>query len=181
MINIISIPYTGTHFIKNLLESAGLKVRARHVEAWEPTPDLIIAPIRNPLDVYISWISNERDQDFFKKWKDFNKMFEEQNLFILPIDTEDRDCYLAELSSVLGVKLKTDWKPINQKVRRGVETVDLSEVYSLPVVRKFYNTNITRDEAEKIVRQVMQSHAGEKLAPNLFKESVDELMREANA
>jgi hypothetical protein len=62
-----------------------------------------------------------------------------------------------------------------------VETVDLSEVYSLPVVRKFYNTNITRDEAEKIVRQVMQSHAGEKLAPNLFKESVDELMREANA
>ena len=99
MINIISIPYTGTHFIKNLLESAGLKVRARHVEAWEPTPDLIIAPIRNPLDVYISWISNERDQDFFKKWKDFNKMFEEQNLFILPLDTEDRDDYLAELAA----------------------------------------------------------------------------------
>ena len=39
---------------------------------------------------------------------------------------------------------------------------------------------ITREEAEKIVRKVIQSHAGEELAPNLFKDSVDELMREAN-
>ncbi len=39
---------------------------------------------------------------------------------------------------------------------------------------------MTRKEAEKIVRQVIQSHAGEPMPHNLFKDSVDQFLAEVN-
>lgn len=38
---------------------------------------------------------------------------------------------------------------------------------------------MTRQKAERLCREVIASHAGEPLADNLFKESVDMLMAEA--
>lgn len=39
---------------------------------------------------------------------------------------------------------------------------------------------ITREQAERIVRSVIRKHAGEPMADNLFKTSVDQLMIEVN-
>jgi len=42
-------------------------------------------------------------------------------------------------------------------------------------------TLITRKEAEKVVRGILQAEYGNKeFAPNLFKDSVDQLMKEYN-
>jgi len=181
LINLFSIPYTGTHFLKDLLEQSGLEVRARHIEAWTKTDELVIAPIRDPYDVYVSWVSNKRDQDFAEKWANFNQMFEQQNVFILPIDTHHRNKHLAELGKLLKRPLITDWTPINAKPRHEIGPVDLSEIYALPVVNKFYSQNkLSRKEAEKIVRQIIQDRAGETLAPNLFNDSVEALLEQAN-
>lgn len=38
---------------------------------------------------------------------------------------------------------------------------------------------VTRNEAERLCRQVISSHAGEPMADNLFNESVEMLMKEA--
>ena len=41
--------------------------------------------------------------------------------------------------------------------------------------------NLTRAEAEKIVRRVLGNHLGEEFPENLFVDSVDELLKEANS
>lgn len=139
MINLFSVPHTGTHFLKGVLEDAGLEVRARHIEGWQLTNDLVVAPIRDPYTTYVSWVSRGRDQSFKEKWELFNKAFETQRMIIVPIDTEDRETYLKELSGELGVSLKTDWKPKNQGLRQDVGAVNLNDIYGLPVVKKFYD------------------------------------------
>lgn len=39
---------------------------------------------------------------------------------------------------------------------------------------------LTRKQAEKMCREIIAGHAGEKFPDNLFKDSVDMLMKEAN-
>lgn len=41
--------------------------------------------------------------------------------------------------------------------------------------------SLTRDQAERAVRAVLRGHLGEKFPPNLFKDSVDQLLETANA
>ena len=179
MINLYSVPHTGTHFLKGVLESAGEQVRARHWEGWTPTDETIVAPIRNPYDTFVSWVNRERDQDFLEKWEIFNKAYETQNLLILPIDTNDRDKRLRTLGAELGLKLQTDWTPVNQGNNQDIGYVDLKEVYELPVVKQFYKQQKpTRTEIEKVVRGILINKYGEQFAPNLFKDSVNQIMEE---
>ncbi len=182
MIKLFSVPHTGTYFLKGVLEDAGFKVHARHWEGWRLSGDLIVAPIRNPYDSFTSWVSRQRNQNFQEKWDMFNKAYEsDQRMIIVPIDTHDRDVHLKRLSNFLNTDLATDWTPVNSAKVSDVGPVDLSDIYSLPVVKKFYNQNhLTRRQAEKAVRQVMQSHAGERMKKNLFIDSVNQLMEEAN-
>ena len=181
MINLFSVPHTGTHFLKQLLESAGEQVRARHWEGWSKTDQQIIAPIRNPYDTFVSWVNRERDQDFLEKWQIFNEAYETQDLLILPIDTNDRDKRLRSLGAKLGLRLQTDWTPVNQGNNQDIGYVDLSEVYDLPVVKQFYSQQKpSRSEVEKLVRSILTNKYGEKFAPNLYKDSVDQIMEELN-
>lgn len=178
--DLFSVPHTGTLFLKDLLRSNGVNVRARHWEAWKPTEELIVAPIRNPYDTYVSWVSRERKQHFITKWKIFNIAYLTQDLVIIPIDTIDRDEHLTSLSKRLGKELKTEWKPINQGPRKKIDFPDLMEVYNLPVVKQFYKPHKpTRKDIEKIVRKIISSHSGtSQFQPNLFNDSVDQLMQE---
>jgi len=182
VINLFSVPHTGTLFLKGVIERSGIDVRARHWEGWEPSDELIVAPIRNPYDTYVSWVSRGRDQDFKEKWEIFNDAFmSNQKMVIVPIDAHNRDDYLNLLSNALGVTVKTDWTPVNIAASKDIGPVDLSDIYNLPVVKQFYTQDhLTRRQAEKIVRQVMQKHAGEKMERNLFINSVNLLMEEAN-
>jgi hypothetical protein len=139
VIQLFSVPHTGTHFLKEVIESAGVPVKARHVEGWSMTDDLVVCPIRNPLDTYKSWIARGRDQDFTEKWNLLNTIYKEQQPLIIPIDTDERDRFLKMLGILLGKTLTTDWSPVNKGINKKQDVdVDLSDVYSLQVVRDFY-------------------------------------------
>lgn len=142
MIGVWSVPHTGTHFIKKLLEDAGLTVKARHFSGWVKTDELIICPIRDPQKTWKSWKARNRNQNFDEMWEIFNRAYKEQKMFILPIDTEDRSEKLKELSELLGVTLATDWKPVNASMGSTEENTDLEHIYKLDVVNKYYGKKL---------------------------------------
>ena len=129
---IYSVPHTGTHFLMKLL---GMK--AKHYDGM-PEEDLIISPIRDPWETYVSWVSRGRDQDFDKPWRIFNEAWEAKEVLILPIDHKDRDNCLETLGKRLNMQLRTNWIPENTGNPKEVEKIDLSHIYSLPVVRGYY-------------------------------------------
>ena len=138
----VSVQHTGTHFLDALVREHYPKARTTH---WITVPNYlrkkrIICPIRNPYDCFVTWYSrNSFGVDFFSAWHNFNDAFVAGNIeSILPIDTPDRDEYLQELSKVIDRPLKTDWAMKGSMARFKPPKVDLSEIYELPVVQKFY-------------------------------------------
>ncbi len=142
-----SVPHTGTHFIRELLESHGIKLVAHHFwdfmndDFYSPYTELKICPIRDPSLCYVTFVSRDKDlHNYWAAWRLFNELYEiEDNVYIVPVDTPDRDTYLQQLSLALDVNLETDWKPVAREPRKQVDIPDLTEIYQLPVVKKFYD------------------------------------------
>ncbi len=144
-LNVYSVQHTGTNFIHKVLMDAGWNCRVTHWTSANVEIDgIVISPMRDPWKTYITWVSRQRKEDFLGQWKLYNKAFvRNPNLYIVPIDTEDREEHLSRLSKKLKCELNTDWKPVESRNRVPVERTEavnkiLDEVYSLPVVRKFY-------------------------------------------
>lgn len=139
-LEIRSVQHTGTNFIHKVLMDAGWNCRATHwTNANVKDTGLMISPIRNPKDVWVTWCSRDRQEDFNHMWSLFNQVYlENPNLFIVPVDTEDREDYLNLLSQRLKCDLKTDWTPVESREHKNYMDRDLSNIYELPVVRKFY-------------------------------------------
>lgn len=141
-LRIHSVPSTGTHFLSELLKAHGFDNEFWHFKDVDPLmPGQVFAPIRRPEDVYVTWYGRHHGDSFnwLLSWQAFNQAFEHNpQLFILPVDTDDRDIYLHWLSAILHTELATDWTPVNCSQRVQVDVPDLSDVYALPVVRKFY-------------------------------------------
>lgn len=140
-----SVQHTGTNFLNKVLTDAGWTVRATHWAAKNLyDKPFTISPIRNPWDTYVTWISRRRNDSYLGQWLLFNAAFEAlDDLYIVPVDTEDRDYYLNLLSQRLKCELTTDWKPVESQRRIPVEKTNyvrqiLHRVYQLPVVKKFY-------------------------------------------
>jgi hypothetical protein len=181
MLNLISIPHTGTHFLKKILENAGFKLNIKHIEGWKPMDELIVSPLRDPYETYVSWVSRERDQDFTEKWHMFNDMYEAQNVEVVPIDTDNKRDHLKRLGDKLDTILTTDWKPVNSSGKKvKVDWVDLKEIYDLPVVKQFYAyPKPSEDDIKKVVRKLLAEQRGSKeFAPNLFADCVEQLMEQ---
>jgi len=139
MIRVYSVPHTGTTFLRGLLVDAGLDVEVAHFGKKAIKLDApIVCPIRDPEKQYITWKTRETNVDCFESWRIFNHLYENHSLHIIPVDGEGRDVYLSILSDYLGKELKTDWTPLNSRPRKAIEVPDLSEIYNLPVVRRFY-------------------------------------------
>lgn len=145
-LEIRSVQHTGTNFLDQLLRDNGWYVRATH---WTSKlrEGLTISPIRDPWMTYVTWISTRRNESYLGQWKLFNEAYlNNPDLWIVPVDTQDRDEHLQALAERLKCSLTTDWKPQNTHERLPVERTDkvndlLNEVYNLPVVRKFYENN----------------------------------------
>lgn len=115
---IYSIPHTGTHFLDKLLTDHGVNLyRSVHitgdpeVEDWER----LIVPLRHPLKVAQSW-SNRQDRKGPSAWKQWVPAWTQLaglRAFFFPIDAEDRNKRLKDLSEYVGVHLETDWTPEN--------------------------------------------------------------------
>jgi hypothetical protein len=138
-LKVISVPHTGTHFIGKLFQTHGFQVEMKHVEAWGKSDDMIFCPIRDPKVTHGCWLKRGRQQDFLAKWKILDEIYRTQKSFFLPIDTDDREEHLEELEKLLNVKFRTSWKPENSSCGPTAPSdEDLSEVYELDVVKKFY-------------------------------------------
>jgi len=151
MITLFSVPHTGTHFLKKVLEDAGLTVKAKHWTGWLPVDGLIIAPIRDPKRTLQSWKARKRVQDFTGLWELFDKAYNSQNVFVLPIDTDNKDERLKELSKLLNVTLETDWAPLNVGPSSEHEEIkeDLTDIYKLKVVNDFYGKKEVKAEIKQ--------------------------------
>lgn len=137
-LEIRSVQHTGTCFLHELLKKNGWYVRARHFGVAE---GFTICPIREPKMAYITWKSRGRKEDFLTQWEKFNRAFiENDDLHVIPVDTDDREGYLSKLGERLKCHLSTDWRPVESRPRLEVD-IDydlLQKVHELSVVRKFY-------------------------------------------
>jgi len=147
-VNLHTVQHTGTNFMMKILNDAGWKyINSYHwkrnrtrVPESRFTEDFVISTIRNPRDVYITWVSRQRKEDFLELWQLFNRAFENnQNLHIVPVDIPSGRIYLQRLSKKLHCDLITDWKPVGSEPHKdNIEIPDLSAIYDLPVVKHFY-------------------------------------------
>lgn len=140
-LDIISVPHTGTNFLNKLVTDAGfMTVRCHHWQKKDLDKEgLILSPIRDPWKTWITWQSRNRQDDFFESWFLFNQVYQENPyLFILPIDTPAKFDYLKMLSCMLKVDIQTDWSPVESQPHKEVVKKDLSAIYNLSVVKKFY-------------------------------------------
>ena len=108
---IASVRHTGTRFLKVLLKQ------------HEPTENVhfgqnflyrlqghyVITPLRRLDRVIQSWVNRSMELDMLHR--DIGIMLEHPVDFFFPIDSENREDYLRELSEILGTELKTDWMP----------------------------------------------------------------------
>ena len=114
-----TIPGTGTHFFKKLLEDHGFDVKAIHctdnglniVRDEIVNGSTLVTTWRYISDIYKSWDKNNRDlnaDDYLEGWY---RLFQWEPV-VVSFDS-DKEARLELLSAVLGVELKTDWEPVN--------------------------------------------------------------------
>lgn len=147
-VSLLTVRHTGTRFLLQILESAGINGLVGHYgeHRAHKDQDVIISTIRSPWDCYVSWVSrNEFNESFFYAWFEFQQYFEKHDIVIIPIDTPDRGENLQAASNRLNADLKTTWVPVAAAPRKAVnkESIDLTYIYNLPVVKKYYPDGYT--------------------------------------
>ena len=153
---VCSIPRTGTGFATKLLQGAGCSVCIRHYGHSDPkhhqrlTADerkkaLVVSPLRDPVKVWESWKQLRMREscgfDFDQAWEELDQAQDSvSNLYMLPLDTDDRDARLARLAERIGKPLTTDWAPVGQRsvVTRYTSVPKLAHIYDLRVCQVHY-------------------------------------------
>jgi hypothetical protein len=143
MVNLVSVPHTGTKFLRKLLIDHGIDFTMTHY--FEFQGGVTVSPIRDPLKCYNTFMRRQRPiSQFYDSWHRFNEFYETQDYPIIPVDVKThRTKALKKLSERLGVPLRTDWKPVGTSKNldfpeiKAVD-IDLSEIYALPVVKQYY-------------------------------------------
>lgn len=158
---VVTIPHTGTHFIFRLLHERMVKnkdyllrachaIRERNEANYFPGPgQILVVTLRDPKATWRSWTKRNRHPDperrlmeFVASWKRLNAFCESnEDVFLVPIDTPDRQTYLDALCERLGIPRETEWKPANASVYPpdfDPEVPDLSEIYQIPLAKRFY-------------------------------------------
>ncbi len=118
-----TIPGTGTHFFKDLLEGHGFDVKAIHctenglkiVEDEIVNGSTLVTTYRDVPDIYENWGNNNRDLDAGKYFEGWYQL--EQYCPVTVSIDNNREARLNLLGQVLGVQLNTDWEPVNHTER----------------------------------------------------------------
>lgn len=74
--------------------------------------EVVICAMRDPMDVYYSWLRRGKTVGkwFCQLWENLFAIHDENESYWMPVDTPDRDEYLARISERIGVNIETDWK-----------------------------------------------------------------------
>ena len=107
---------------------------------------IIVSPIRDPMATWATWVRAQRGPpytgvvDFIYAWTRLNEVYlNRQDFYLVPVDSKNRDEYLARLSDRLGVELTTDWSRVNSNPGDQVEArFEATDLYQLDVVRDVY-------------------------------------------
>ena len=139
-VDLFSVPHTGTHFVQSLLKRYGVETDLRHYgDGVIPRNEVIVSPLRDPWMCWVTHYSRGRTLDqFYEAWIEFNRYAQNPNVYLLPLDTNNRETYLANLSKRLNKRLSTNWIPVSGGERKKPDEIDLSEVYNLDIVKMFY-------------------------------------------
>ena len=127
LIYVLTIPSTGTHFVRDHLLQGQTDVYCRHI--WPDNPeewakpiveksDRIIVPLRHPYEVAKSW-ARRPDRglplaDLRLWWRTLVHQVDPLRPHYLPLDTRERDFYLQDINRDLGLRLKTDWPIVRE-------------------------------------------------------------------
>jgi len=110
---IVSIPHTGTHFLRDLLLDHGVEITEfDHLDSLNfeyESFENIVAPVRPPREVAFSWgrIGRRVDHGWEEMWGRLKNLT--AHFFFL----EDKDVALRRLSDHLGITLSSDWERVN--------------------------------------------------------------------
>lgn len=129
-----TIPHTGTQFFRELLSQHLPAIgwhqvidKRRGLITAHLTDDTmsmlrtnyervdVVTTARDWDDVWKSWQARGRDmeedfREYLDRWSDLIAAFDP---VIVSVDCVHRDRMLARLSDLVGMTLKTDWKPVN--------------------------------------------------------------------
>ena len=142
-IQILSVQHSGSRSLRKIFISNGYDfVDIKHFTKPYHDIKFAVAPIRDPIEVYRSWVSKGRTEDFFNAWWCFEQTYLlNPNVWIIPVDIPSlRNKYLENLGEYLHINFVTDWEIVGHtKRKKEIEIPDLSEIYKLAVVSNFYS------------------------------------------
>lgn len=128
MIVVPTVPHTGTHFMRELLQGHEIHLRHVYLDEIEELDELLaagnpaIVPRRPTARVLTSWLKYDKDPRDFAGMS-IDDWFKMQHVVLEGVDQvyylnlEDagiRDEQLAIINQELGLELTTDWKPVRQ-------------------------------------------------------------------
>lgn len=140
-IQIYSVQHSGSRSLRNIFLRNGFDfVDIKHFTKPYFDIEFAVAPIRDPIEVYKSWVSKGRTEDFFNAWWNFEQTFlMNPNLWIIPVDIPARQSRLNKLGEHLHINFDTDWEIIGHtEQKQEIKKPDLSEIYNLIIVSSFY-------------------------------------------
>lgn len=152
---ILSVPHTGT---RSLIAITGYD----YLHSYEyMTPQDVInrngdgvlcAPLRDPREVWKTWYQRYSGRTYLmdpdhpksmeSAWRGMAALDRRFDIVFVPVDAPERDDMLAILAKKMGQHLETDWLPVaarpEHKKQKEVPEKDLSWIYELPFVSRFY-------------------------------------------
>ena len=145
---ILSVPHTGTRFLKDLLKAPHNHVTQANVKERIRAKPIVCVPLRDPRKVWESWVTRHNsgthspDELYFeyeRNWRLLEGYDKLKHMYYLPVDHKDRELYLELMARVTNKDLVTHWDPVgHEEPNKAIPNVDLSEIYSLAVVKRFY-------------------------------------------
>ena len=146
---IVSIPYTGTRFLK---ERLGIDKHVHTIVDWNSlTREIegkhIIAPLRNPKDVWASdvrrwlkWDAEDNIPRFVAAWYVMHTLTLIRDVDFIPVDLQQDNRI-------------TDWTPVSGELERNNKKhpqICLRRIYALPFVGKYYGNGVDARTAKEL-------------------------------
>ena len=149
---IISVPHTGTVFLREVLYCNYFHCDDLTPEKLAETVEgkIVVSPLRDPVDVWRSWVKREGTglqlprERFTENWKRLAQMDRDYDVHYVCVDRPERDEQLRVVEKKLSdprrisKRLHTDWKPLNSVSGEVSEKPEIDWVYELDPVRKYY-------------------------------------------
>lgn len=149
---VASVPHSGSRFVSELVRAPFLHVYTTGESLGEIRKhDVIVVPVRHPMAVAQSWknrgkpiVSHPKHEPMMAMWRTLIDVIAPLKPYYVPVDSENREQYLAKLGKRIRRKLTTDWRkvsdgylitPLNDEDEAAVK-----ELLADPFFEQFYPT-----------------------------------------